>query len=212
MRPLRPEEPSMTSDRPAEPPEPEPDEDNPPEPEPDEDNPPEPVPADPAAPGPPEWQPQTNPSVPVPRAVSDVVLSDVISARIGVDKRTADEAAKTVLDVLIGRLAVGEKVAIAGYGVFEKLRQTSAVAERGRITVVCDLPHDGEVEAVETIRFGFNGTHYEINVCAAHAKELRERFARYIDHGRRVTSTGSKKRRRKSKSTSVHEPRLERSA
>ena len=54
------------------------------------------------------------------------------------------------------------------------------------VTVVCDLPHDGEVEGTETVSFGLDGTAYEIDVCSAHAQELHDSFAGYIEHARRV--------------------------
>jgi hypothetical protein len=66
------------------------------------------------------------------------------------------------------------------------------------VTVVCDLPHDGEVEGNETVSFALDGTAYEIDVCSAHAKELHDSFAGYIEHARRVA--GGAARRRKSRS------------
>ncbi len=47
------------------------------------------------------------------------------------------------------------------------------MAQKVKVTVVCDLPHDGEVEGEETVSFSFDGTAYEIDVCAKHAKELQ---------------------------------------
>lgn len=65
------------------------------------------------------------------------------------------------------------------------------------VTVVCDLPHDGEVEGVETISFGFDGNMYEIDLCGAHSKELREKIGTFAEHARRVVAGG---RRRKGRS------------
>ena len=56
------------------------------------------------------------------------------------------------------------------------------------MTVVCDLPHDGEVEGQETVQFSFDGTAYEIDVCAKHAKELRDKFGQYAEHARRASA------------------------
>jgi len=73
------------------------------------------------------------------------------------------------------------------------------MAQKTVVTVVCDLPHDGEVEGTETVSFAFDGTAYEIDVCATHAKDLREKFGKYVEPARRVTG-GSGGRRRRSRS------------
>jgi DNA-binding protein HU-beta len=46
-------------------------------------------------------------------------LIDAISSRMG-DKKTATEAVNAVLDTIQAAVASGEKVAITGFGVFEK--------------------------------------------------------------------------------------------
>jgi hypothetical protein len=63
------------------------------------------------------------------------------------------------------------------------------------VTVVCDLPHDGEVEGTETVSFAVDTTAYEIDVCVAHAKELHNFFNGYIEHARRVTSGVARRRK-----------------
>jgi len=63
------------------------------------------------------------------------------------------------------------------------------------VTVVCDLPHDGEIEGNETVSFSVDGTAFEIDVCSAHAKELHDIFGGYIDHARRVSGGGSRRRK-----------------
>jgi hypothetical protein len=65
------------------------------------------------------------------------------------------------------------------------------------VTVVCDLPHDGEIEGNETVSFSVDGTAYEIDVCSTHAKELHHSFSSYVEHARRVSGGG---RRRKTRS------------
>ena len=70
------------------------------------------------------------------------------------------------------------------------------MAQKVKVTVVCDLPHDGEVEGTETVSFSFDGTAYEIDVCSTHAKELREKFGQYTDHARRAAGTAAGRRRR----------------
>src|ERR1700729_1413018 len=62
------------------------------------------------------------------------------------------------------------------------------------VTVVCDLPHDGEVEGNETVSFALDGAGYEIDVCSAHAKELHDSFAGYIEHARRATGSAARRR------------------
>jgi hypothetical protein len=73
------------------------------------------------------------------------------------------------------------------------------MAQKTVVTVVCDLPHDGEIEGNETVSFAFDGSSYEIDVCSAHAKELHDTFAAYAEHARRVTSAGAVGRRRKAR-------------
>ena len=74
------------------------------------------------------------------------------------------------------------------------------MAQKTVVTVVCDLPHDGEVEGTETVSFAFDGTSYEIDVCATHAKDLREKFGKYVERARRVAGGGGGGRRRRSRS------------
>jgi hypothetical protein len=73
----------------------------------------------------------------------------------------------------------------------------SLMVQKTVVTVVCDLPHDGEIEGNETVSFAVDGTAYEIDVCSAHAKDLHDSFTSYIDHARRVTGAT---RRRKARS------------
>src|ERR1700751_1037039 len=72
------------------------------------------------------------------------------------------------------------------------------MAQKTVVTVVCDLPHDGEVEGTETVSFAFDGTAYEIDVCATQAKELREKFGQYPEHARRASARGALRRRARS--------------
>ena len=70
------------------------------------------------------------------------------------------------------------------------------MAQKTVVTVVCDLPHDGEIEGNETVSFAFDGASYEIDVCSAHAKELQDTFGPYAEHGRRISAAGAGARRR----------------
>jgi DNA-binding protein HU-beta len=54
-------------------------------------------------------------------------LIDAISGRMG-DKRTATEAVNAVLDTIQSTVAKGDKVAITGFGVFEKANRPARTA------------------------------------------------------------------------------------
>jgi hypothetical protein len=60
------------------------------------------------------------------------------------------------------------------------------MAQKTVVTVVCDLPHDGEIEGNETVSF-----------CSAHAKDLTDLFSAYTSHARRV-SAGARRRKTRS--------------
>ncbi|ASR39919.1 nucleoid-associated protein Lsr2 (plasmid) [Prauserella marina] len=62
------------------------------------------------------------------------------------------------------------------------------MAQQVFIELVDDL--DGS-EAEETVTFGLDGVHYEIDLCEDNADELRDALARYIEHARR---TGGRRR------------------
>jgi hypothetical protein len=57
------------------------------------------------------------------------------------------------------------------------------MAQKVEVVLVDDL--DGS-EAAETISFGLDGRHYEIDLSAAHAKELRKQMKAYIGKARAV--------------------------
>ena len=44
-------------------------------------------------------------------------------------------------------------------------------------------------EAAGTVRFGLDGTEYEIDLSAAHGEELRNALERYVRHARRAGGT-----------------------
>ena len=54
-----------------------------------------------------------------------------------------------------------------------------------RTTVVLTDDVDGG-EASETVRFGLEGTHYEIDLSSENAEKLRRALSPYVEHGRRV--------------------------
>jgi hypothetical protein len=57
------------------------------------------------------------------------------------------------------------------------------LAQRVRVQLVDDL--NGE-EAQETVRFGFEGTEYEIDLTAENAEKLRSVLAEYVEKGRKA--------------------------
>jgi hypothetical protein len=75
-------------------------------------------------------------------------------------------------------------------------RNGTGITQRTQTVVIDDL--DGS-EAEGTVLFGLDGTHYEIDLNTDHARELRAALARYIDAGRKVTSTARRARRNERK-------------
>jgi hypothetical protein len=59
------------------------------------------------------------------------------------------------------------------------------MAQKIQVLLICDL-HDNDEEGTETIAFSLDGAAYEIDVCDAHAGELRDAFAPYVGQARRA--------------------------
>ena len=72
------------------------------------------------------------------------------------------------------------------------------MAQKIQTLFIDDL--DGST-AEGTVRFGLDGTEYEIDLNTGHAKELRDALARYVDAARRVGGSGRKPARRSSRGT-----------
>ena len=72
------------------------------------------------------------------------------------------------------------------------------MAQKIQTLLIDDL--DGS-EAEGTVRFGLDGTEYEIDLNTGHAKELRDALARYVDAARRVAGSGRKPARSSSRGT-----------
>lgn len=66
----------------------------------------------------------------------------------------------------------------------------AGMAQKVSTVLVDDL--DG-TQADTTVRFGLDGAHYEIDLTAEHASELRDALAPFVDAARRV-SAGSARR------------------
>ena len=63
------------------------------------------------------------------------------------------------------------------------------MAQKIQTLFIDDL--DGSA-AEGTVRFGLDGTEYEIDLNAGHARELRDALARYVDAARRVSGSARK--------------------
>ena len=77
-----------------------------------------------------------------------------------------------------------EQVSIVYTGAGISERKQSTVAQKIQTLFVDDL--DGSA-AEGTVRFGLDGTEYEIDLNDEHAKELREALARYVGAARRAS-------------------------
>jgi DNA-binding protein HU-beta len=64
--------------------------------------------------------------------VNRAELIDAIRSRLGVDKRAAENAVDAVLDTIQRAVAQGEKVAITGFGVFEKVDRAARTGRNPR--------------------------------------------------------------------------------
>ena len=59
-------------------------------------------------------------------------LIDAIRDRLGADKKTAEAAVDAVLDTIQRAVAAGERVAITGFGVFEKVDRAARTGRNPR--------------------------------------------------------------------------------
>ncbi|MHB1597173.1 MAG: HU family DNA-binding protein [Streptosporangiaceae bacterium] len=66
-------------------------------------------------------------------------LIDAISGRLG-DKKTATEAVNAVLDTIQSAVAQGDKVAITGFGVFEKSDRPARTARNPATGATIEVP------------------------------------------------------------------------
>jgi DNA-binding protein HU-beta len=60
--------------------------------------------------------------------VNKAELIDSIAARLGDNKKAASEAVEAVIDTITRTVAKGEKVAITGFGIFEKVERAARIA------------------------------------------------------------------------------------
>jgi hypothetical protein len=76
------------------------------------------------------------------------------------------------------------------------------MAQRVQVLLVCDL-HGDDTPGSETVSFALDGTAYEIDVCDAHAAELRDAFAAYTGTARRASRSSGRGRRGRRSSIDV---------
>jgi hypothetical protein len=63
-----------------------------------------------------------------------------------------------------------------------------------RTFLVDDL--DGSTEDVENVQISLDGTNFEIDLSATNATRLREKLAKYVEHGNRVTPQKTRRSQR----------------
>jgi len=60
--------------------------------------------------------------------VNKADLIEAVASRVGADKKAASHAVEAVIDVITRAVAEGQKVAISGFGVFEKIERGARTA------------------------------------------------------------------------------------
>jgi hypothetical protein len=70
-----------------------------------------------------------------------------------------------------------------------KRETENEMAQKVNVLLVDDI--DGS-DADETIQFGLDGTHYEIDLNSDHAQELRGQLQRYVKAARKVTGSAGR--------------------
>jgi len=74
------------------------------------------------------------------------------------------------------------------------------VAQKVQVILVDDV--DGGA-ADESVTFALDGVSYEIDLSSAHAQELRDAFASWVGHARKVTRGGARPAARKTRSSAA---------
>ena len=79
------------------------------------------------------------------------------------------------------------------------------MAQRIQVLLIDDL--DGG-EAAGTVRFGLDGTEYEIDLSAAHSDELRKALGQYVAHARRAGGTAKSAARTRRGGAALDSPKV----
>jgi hypothetical protein len=77
------------------------------------------------------------------------------------------------------------------------------MAQKVNVLLVDDI--DGS-DAIETVKFGLDGTEYEIDLSAEHVEELRELAAHYIGRARKLGGAGRRPGRSRSTAANATSP------
>src|SRR4051812_4692516 len=88
--------------------------------------------------------------------VNKAELIDAIAERLGADKRSATNAVEAFLDTITRAVATGEKVAITGFGVFEKQVRKARTGRNPRTGAVV------KIKATSVPKFRAGGTFKEV--------------------------------------------------
>ena len=77
------------------------------------------------------------------------------------------------------------------------------MARTTKTIITCDLHEGDEVtDGVAEVPFAFDGTSYEIDLCADHREQMEEAFATYVGSARRSNRGGTSSPRRASRPSS----------
>lgn len=60
------------------------------------------------------------------------------------------------------------------------------MAQKVQVMVTCDLHGDDSVGGVDTLKFGFDGYNYEIDLCNEHSEQVHNQLQELISHARRA--------------------------
>ena len=67
-------------------------------------------------------------------------LIDVLTTKLGTDRRQATAAVENVVDTIVRAVHKGDSVTITGFGVFEQRRRAARVARNPRTGEPVDVP------------------------------------------------------------------------
>jgi len=88
--------------------------------------------------------------------VNKAELIDAVAERLGADKRAATHAVEAFLDTITRAVATGEKVAITGFGVFEKQVRKARTGRNPRTGAIV------KIKATSVPKFRAGGTFKEV--------------------------------------------------
>lgn len=60
------------------------------------------------------------------------------------------------------------------------------MSSKVQVFLLCDMEHEAETEATETVRLGVDGRAYEIDLCGKDAAQLRRKAGKYVKSARKV--------------------------